>query len=98
MSKNLNNIKKTGFKTPEGYFDNFENQILDKIKKDESLKSIVNPGFNVPDGYFINLEEAVFNKLHTTDNTKVVSLFSRRNLIYLSGVAAADLSVVLTLI
>ena len=89
MTKKLNNINKTGFKAPDDYFDNLENQILNNIKKEETLKGFDNPGFDIPDGYLNTIEDAVFNKLSDTSNTKVVSLFSRRNLIYLSGVAAA---------
>jgi len=91
MTKNLNNIKKTGFKTPEDYFNNLENRILDNIKMDKTLKGIDNTGFNMPDGYLNTVEDAVFSKLPSTNDIKIVSLFSKRSLIYLSGVAAAAL-------
>ncbi len=90
MTKNLNNIKKTGFKTPVDYFDNMESRILDNIKIDETL-SVDNTGFDMPDGYLNTIEDAVFSKLPSTKDAKVVSIFSRRNLIYLSGIAAAIL-------
>lgn len=91
MTKNLNDIKKTGFKTPEDYFNNLEGRIFDNIKIDEALKDVESTGFDMPNGYLNTIEDAVFSKLPSTNNTKVVSLFSRRNLIYFSGVAAAVL-------
>jgi len=91
MTKNLNNIKKTGFKTPEDYFNNLENRILDNIKFGETLKGVHDTGFSMPEGYLNTIEDAVLSELPTINNTKVISLFSKSNLIYLSGVAAAVL-------
>lgn len=91
MTKNLNNINKTGFKAPKDYFDSLENQIFDSIKIDDALKGIDKTGFKMPDGYLNTVEDVIFSKLPTKDNQKVVSLFSRQNLLYLSGIAAAVL-------
>ena len=47
--ENLHNIKQSGFKTPNAYFDTIEDQIMSQI----SLKnSNENSGFKVPDNYF----------------------------------------------
>jgi len=89
MKKDFNNIENTGFKVPEGYFNTLEDTILSKIKTDSILKGIDNPGFEMPDGYLNSVEENIFNKVPKKASTKIISLFNRRNLIYISGIAAA---------
>jgi hypothetical protein len=89
MQKDLNNIKNTGFKVPKDYFNTLEDTILSKIKAESILKNIDSPGFEMPNGYLDTLEDTVFNTLPKKENSKVISLFSKKNLIYISGVAAA---------
>ncbi len=89
MKKDFNNIKNTGFKVPKDYFNTLEDTILNKIKTDSILKGIDNPGYEMPDGYLNSVEENIFNKVPKKASTKIISLFSKRNLIYISGVAAA---------
>ncbi len=91
MKQNLNNIKKTGFKTPENYFDSLEDQIMNTIKTNHTLGNIEDTGFKIPNEYIDNVEDAVFSKLRLEEKTKVVSLFSKRNLMYVSGLAATML-------
>ncbi len=91
MSKNnLHNINKTGFKIPDNYFDSVEDQLMDKINS-EQLDDNKITGFKTPDDYFDSVEDNVFKQLNKDNKTKVVALFSRKNLMYLSGVAAAVL-------
>lgn len=85
MSDKLKNIKNTGFNVPANYFDGIEDSVLSQIK----LKSIEGTGFKVPEGYFESLEDTVISKIHKKDSTKVINLFSRRNLLYVSSIAAA---------
>jgi len=89
MKPDLNNIKKAGFKVPKDYFNNLEDQLLSNIKTNTILEDNNSIGFEVPDDYFNSLEDKIFSKLDLKENTKVISLFSKRNLIYISGVAAA---------
>jgi hypothetical protein len=89
MQKDLNNIKNTGFKVPKDYFNTLEDTILSKIKAESILKDIDSPGFEMPNGYLDTLEDTVFNTLPKKENSKVISLFSKKNLIYITGVAAA---------
>jgi hypothetical protein len=89
MKQDLNNIKNTGFKVPKDCFNTLEDNILSKIKIDSALKDIGSLGFEIPDGYLNTLEDNFFNTLPKEENPKVISLFSKRNLIYISGVAAA---------
>lgn len=87
MSDKLKNIKEAGFKVPDNYFDGIEDSVLSQIK----LKSIGGPGFKVPDGYFDTLEDTVLNKVSKDEKTKVINLFTRRNLLYVSSIAATIL-------
>jgi len=87
-NNNLNKIKNSGFTAPKDYFKNFEDTIMSHAKLKDSIS---NSGFEVPDGYFENLEDSIMQKVSERDTTKVIPLFTRRNLIYISGVAAAIL-------
>ena len=84
----LHNIKKTGFKTPEDYFNNFEDKLMDKLNSSNALSQINNPGFEVPNNYFENVENDIFNKVKE-DDTPVIQLSSRRQLYYVAGIAAS---------
>jgi len=87
MNRNLNKIKGSGFKAPENYFQGLENSVLNKIK----LKDIETPGFTMPKGYLDTLEDNVLAKVSENKDTKVINLFSRRNLLYVSSIAASIL-------
>lgn len=88
MSKQLKHIKSSGFKTPEAYFDGIEDAVFSKLKSEHMSQIPDTTGFSVPSDYFETVEAKVFESLQSHD-TKVVSLFTKRNLIYLGGVAAA---------
>lgn len=90
MQLNLNNIKKTGFKTPDNYFDAVDDNIMNAIKQENSNLSM-ETGFKTPDNYFDAIEDAVINKVQTKNTSKVIQLFSKRNLLYASSIAAAVL-------
>lgn len=80
----LHKDKAAGFKTPEGYFSNLEENIFHQSK----LKSrISSHGFTVPHAYFDTLEDTVLSKLKTEKPTKVISLKSK-SWLYLSSIAA----------
>ena len=86
--KHLNQIKHSGFKTPKGYFKDFEIDILSEIKLHEKVKD---SGFNMPENYLESLEKKVLKK--STATPKVT--FLHRNSIYaISSVAAAILVLV----
>ncbi len=91
MKKELNNIKHTGFEVPKDYFSDLDDRILQNVKLDKAVEKVDVTGFNTPDNYFENLEDTILSKVNNENNTKVVSLFSKRNLVYISGVAAAIL-------
>lgn len=91
MKTNFNNIKKTGFKTPDNYFDAVEDNIMNAIKKENSLNISKETGFITPEKYFDTIEDVIINKIEKKNTTKVITLFSKRNLIYASSIAAAIL-------
>ncbi|MDU8886460.1 hypothetical protein RXV94_09835 [Yeosuana sp. MJ-SS3] len=82
---NLKNIKYSGFKTPQDYFETFEASVLnqDKIKCSGS-------GFKVPQGYFETIEDTILNKVHQKDN-KVIQLFNKKTIITSLSIAASIL-------
>jgi len=81
--------KKNSFNTPEGYFDNFNDRLMDRIKKEEAgeATSLIpkSDGFAVPDGYFDEVTPTVLSKT-VAKETKVIQFKPNRNFYY--GVAA----------
>ena len=90
MSKKLRDIEKTGYKTPQDYFNGLEDAVFSRLGTENLQEAIDDHGFSAPVDYLDNLESKVLDKLEK-DKVKVVSLFNRRNLLYMSGVAAAVL-------
>ena len=80
---------KNSFNTPEGYFDNFNDRLMDRIKKEDmgEVTSLIpkTDGFVVPDSYFDEVTPTVLSKT-VAKETKVVPLKLHRNFYY--GVAA----------
>ncbi|MEW7291535.1 hypothetical protein [Aquimarina sp. 2304DJ70-9] len=93
MKKNNLNKDNGGFKVPKGYFESFEDKLSKKLthstKEDSMLSTPKNSGFKVPEGYFSSFEDDVLQKIEDQKpKGKVVSLFTKRNLLYISGIAA----------
>ena len=84
----LHNIKSTGFKTPDNYFDNFEDKLFERLSDESPFSDIKKPGFEVPKDYFNSVEDNVFNKINT-DDVPVVKLNTRKRLYYIAGIAAS---------
>ena len=91
MKLNLNNIKNTGFKTPDNYFDAVEENIMNAIMQENNGSLSKETGFKTPDNYFDAIEEVIIDKIETKTTPKVIQLFSRKNLLYVSSIAAAIL-------
>jgi len=86
----LKNIKDPGFKVPKEYFNSLEDAVFSKLNTEELQGKIDDHGFAMPKDYLDAIEDKVFSKLNKNDdNVKVVSLFNKRNLLYISGIAAA---------
>lgn len=71
---------KNKFKTPEGYFDNFNERLIDKIIKEESIIP-KHDGFEVPDDYF----ETFNKKIVTKFEPKIIQLKPYRNYYYIAA-------------
>ncbi|SNZ00550.1 hypothetical protein [Flagellimonas pacifica] len=83
---------KNKFKTPEGYFDNFHDRLIDKINQEEAVheESIIprSDGFAVPEGYLEHLPPEVLSKINHK-KTKVVQLNPYKKFYYSAAAAAA---------
>ena len=65
--KDLHNIKNTGFKTPNHYFEGLEDEILGKIKLGKKVECT---GMEVPDNYFEGVEDAILSQIKLNENIK----------------------------
>ena len=88
MNTNLNNIQDPGFKVAKDYFEHLEASIISHVNLKEKVSD---PGFSVPKDYFKNIENDILTKVNKKEPVKVISLFNKKNLIYISGIAAAIL-------
>ncbi|MFV0564333.1 MAG: hypothetical protein ACK5NB_00725 [Flavobacteriaceae bacterium] len=95
MKLEQHNKAATGFKTPEGYFDN----LGDRMFVGSRLRAKANTkGFTVPNHYFDALESNIATKLKAEKAPKVISLFNKKSILYASSIAATvALLVTLTL-
>lgn len=84
----LHNIKNSGFKVPDDYFNTLENEILCDLK----LKSLVpKSGYKTSDTYFDALENNIINAVNTQKEVKVIKLFTWKKAAYATGIAASFL-------
>ena len=89
MKKNkLHSVKSTGFKTPDHYFESFDDKLFERLSEQESIKDIEEPGFIVPKDYFDSVEDNIFSKLRIEDRP-VIRLKSRKTFYYIAGIAAS---------
>lgn len=82
-----------GFKIPKGYFENFEDNLLESLPSNEEhsgiLSNQIDTGLKTPDGYFDSLEDRLLITIKEQQNSpKVISLFTKRNIISLVSIAA----------
>jgi hypothetical protein len=83
---------KSGFKTPETYFETFEERLFQRIASEKFPKAT---GFTVPPRYFENLEDRVLEHVGPFSNKKkIISLFPEKYW----GYAAIAASLVLAFI
>ncbi len=88
--------RRSGFKLPENYFQEFEMQIMDTVsaEKADSFPQMTS-GFKVPEGYFEKFEDRLLEKI---DSPKVISLFRKRKFYYAAAIAATFIGIVSTLL
>jgi len=87
MKKNkLHQIKNSGFKTPEDYFSNLEETILTQINLEEK---VTKTGLKTPENYFESIEDRIISQISNNQESKVISLVSKRTIIAITSIAAA---------
>ncbi len=85
----LNNIKSTGFKTPDTYFETLEDAIFSKLKEETMTAKLTASGFKAPEDYFKTFDAKVLTRIEENQTTKAIPVFTWRNLAYVSGIAAS---------
>ncbi len=80
---------KNKFKTPEGYFDNFNERLIDKIIKEDSLIP-KEDGFAVPKDYFESFNTKISNKVNQKQ-PRVIHLKPYKKYYYAAASIAAIL-------
>ena len=88
--KGLPYQQKSGFKIPDGYFQDFEARMMREIGSlDKEEKERQNNPFSVPDNYFDSFEQRMMARLkEEPKETKVVPLHRKKVLSYVAGIAA----------
>lgn len=89
-NERIHNIDTSGFNTPSDYFETLNDSILSKLKTNK-LDSIKETGFKVPSNYFESIDHTILENKITKKESKVIQLFNKKNLIYISSIAAAIL-------
>lgn len=74
---------KTGFKTPDNYFNTFEDTLY------EQLSINTKTGFEAPKDYFEDLEEKLLKKIEQPKKSKLISLVNKKQFLSFSSIAAA---------
>jgi hypothetical protein len=87
----MNKNHKNKFKTPEGYFEDFNERLFARMEAEENEPNTdflpKSDGFGIPDSYFENVYPKVQSKLEN-NTSKVVSL-SRYKTFYYAAAAVA---------
>ena len=79
-----------GFRSPEGYFENFPDRVMARMKADTRRENGSEGGFKVPDGYFEGLADRLQERM-PKDGAKVRNLWMPR----LGWIAAAAVAILL---
>jgi len=77
---------KHGFKTPEDYFESFEERLFNKLSEGKLPEK---SGFIAPEGYLDSFEDRLLKRIEDEKSvTKVRPLFGKRTLMYAAAIAA----------
>ncbi|MFD0962841.1 hypothetical protein [Pseudofulvibacter geojedonensis] len=81
--------KSTGFKAPEAYLESFEADLFEKLNIQPNNQIIqTTSGYKMPDSYLDKLEEDILKKVNQPKKTKLITLFSRKDLLKVASIAA----------
>lgn len=89
MTPKKTNSNKQGFKTPDNYFKNFDENLFEKISTEQVIPD--SDGFKIPENYFNEFDKILFESYTLQNKSKIINLFSYRKIYYLIGTAAAIL-------
>lgn len=87
-NKKLHNIKTTGYKTPDNYFESFEDKLFERLSEEKKLQGLKSPGYSVPKDYFNTIEDKVLRRLENEEKP-IVRLQSRKIFYYVAVIAAS---------
>ncbi len=79
------------FKTPEGYFENFNERLMQRLEEEVEGQSEIIPktdGFAVPEGYFESIGDTISKEV-SSSKPKVISLQSYKTFYYAAAAIAA---------
>lgn len=62
---------------------------MQRLNEEKSIEWISSPGFTVPKDYFTSVEAKILDTVNSESETKVVRLFSKKQLYFVSGIAAS---------
>ncbi|WP_405382622.1 hypothetical protein [Maribacter sp. LLG6340-A2] len=82
----MNNKNKNPFKTPEGYFDSFQDKLMAKLS-DDNVAIPKDNAFTVPDNYFEDFNDRINKKL--SEESKVIPLFPVKRIMTIAASVAA---------
>lgn len=90
--KGLSYQDQAGFKVPEGYFQEFEARMMEKIASEKMEEPAPENPFKVPEDYFDNFQDNMMQRLKNDGlvekEVKVVPLGRRKMWSYVAGIAA----------
>lgn len=87
-NEKLHNIKSNGFKTPNNYFESFEDKLFERLNEKETIEGINDTGYKTPNGYFNTIEDKIVSQLNV-DKKPLIRLKSRTTFYYIVGIAAS---------
>lgn len=83
----MKNKSENPFKTPEGYFDSFQDRLLKNFSGDGTAFP-KNAGFSVPEDHFETFRDKLYGRL-TKNEVKVIPLFKDKRFIRIAASVAA---------
>lgn len=83
----LHNDLHSGFKTPDNYFESFDQKVFNKLQSDDNLSKIDGHGFRIPDNYLNEIDSSILSNV--TSEPSVITLKPRQSFYYLTGIAAS---------
>lgn len=87
----LHNIKSSGFKTPNHYFESFDEKVINQLQFFSETQTSKNSGFKIPNGYFNTVETSILNKVKSEKKPIAINSKTSKTLYYISGIAASIL-------